>query len=132
MLSWHAPQECLICRDINTHYLSESNRKKQLSSLLTTYNLPHTVNFATRIQNRSSTTSDNIFVDNSRLGSSITTPLINGLSGHDAQLQLIIYMQLQQSFTKTENKINKQWYTHKLSDTTKTRNMRMCPSNTRY
>jgi hypothetical protein len=32
---------------------------------------------------------DNIFVDNSRLGSTITPPLINGLSDHDAQLLTI-------------------------------------------
>jgi hypothetical protein len=54
--------EFLICGDINTDYLSESNRKKQLSSLLTTYNLSHTVNFATRIQNRSSTAIDNTYI----------------------------------------------------------------------
>jgi hypothetical protein len=56
------------------------------------YNLSHTVNFATRTQNESSTAIDNIFVDNSRLQSSTTFPLINGLSDHDAQLQLIIYI----------------------------------------
>jgi hypothetical protein len=81
--------EFLICGDINTDYFTESNRKKQLSSLLTMYNLSHTVNFATRIQNRSSTAIDNIFVDNSRLGSFITSPLINGLSDDDAQLLTI-------------------------------------------
>jgi hypothetical protein len=52
--------EFLICGDINTYYLTESNQKKQLSLLLTTYNLSHTVNFATRKQNRSSTAIDNI------------------------------------------------------------------------
>jgi hypothetical protein len=67
----------------------ESSRKNHLSSLLTTYNLSHTVNFATRIQNESSTAIDNIFVDNIRLGSTITLPLINGLSDHDAQLLTI-------------------------------------------
>jgi len=40
--------------------------------------LPHIVHFATRTQNDSSTTIDNIFVD-------ITCPIINGLSDHDAQ-----------------------------------------------
>jgi endonuclease/exonuclease/phosphatase family metal-dependent hydrolase len=82
--------EFLICGDINTDYLIESNRKKkQLASLLTTYNLLHTVNFATRTQNESSTATDNIFVDNSRLQSSSTSPLIKGLSDHDAQLLTI-------------------------------------------
>jgi hypothetical protein len=85
--------ELLICGYINTDYLIESNWKKQLASLLTMYNLSHTVNFATRAQNESSTAIDNIFVDNSRLQSSSTSPLINGLSDHDAQLQLIIYIQ---------------------------------------
>jgi hypothetical protein len=56
-----------------------------MSSLLTTYNLSHTVDFATRKQNKSSTAIDNIFVNNSRLKSSYTSPLINGLSDHDAQ-----------------------------------------------
>ena len=79
----------LICGDINTDYFLESSRKKHLSSLLTTYNLSHTVNFATRIQNESSTAIDNIFVDNNILGSTITLPLINGLSDHDAQLLTI-------------------------------------------
>jgi len=42
----------LICRDINTDYLFLSNwGGGQLASLLTTYNLSHKVNFATRIQN---------------------------------------------------------------------------------
>ena len=41
------------------------------------------------MQNESSTAIDNIFVDNSRLGSTITLPLINDLSDHDAQLLTI-------------------------------------------
>jgi endonuclease/exonuclease/phosphatase family metal-dependent hydrolase len=85
--------EFLLCGDINTDYLLESNRKKHFFSLLTTYNLFHTVDFATRIQNKSSTAIDNIFVDNSRLGSTLISPIINGLSDHDAQLPSIIYMQ---------------------------------------
>jgi hypothetical protein len=38
--------------------------EKKTVSLLTTYNLSHTVNFTTRIQNNSSSAIDNIFVDN--------------------------------------------------------------------
>jgi hypothetical protein len=49
--------EFLICGDINVDYLNDNNRKKKL---LTTYNLSHTVNFATRTQNYSSTMINNI------------------------------------------------------------------------
>ena len=81
--------EFIICGDINTNYLIESNQKNQLSSLLTTYNLSYTVDFPTRIQNTSCTAIDNIFIDNSRLNSSYTTAIINGLSDHDAQFLTI-------------------------------------------
>jgi hypothetical protein len=62
---------------------------EKTNSLLTTYNLIHTVNFATRIQNDSSTTIDNIFVDSIGFSSSSTSPIINGLSDHDAQYLMI-------------------------------------------
>ena len=45
------------------NYLIESNQNKQLATLLTTYTMLRTVNFATRIQNNSSTAIDNIVVD---------------------------------------------------------------------
>jgi len=50
-----------------------------------TYNLSHTVHFATRTQNDSSTAINNIFVDITRLSSSSTCPIINGLSDHAGQ-----------------------------------------------
>ena len=78
--------EYLICGDINTDYLIERSTKKNLASLKTMYNLLHTVNFATRIQNNSSTAIDNMFVDNSRINLSSVSPIINGLSNHDAQI----------------------------------------------
>jgi hypothetical protein len=62
---------------------------KKTNSLLTTYNLTHTVNFARIIQNDSSTAIDNIFVDSIRFSSSSTSPIINGLSEHDAQNLMI-------------------------------------------
>jgi hypothetical protein len=67
---------------------SHSNKKKP-ASLLTTYTLSYTVNFVTRVQYNSSTSMDNIFVDNSRINLSAISPIINALSDHDAQ----IYMQ---------------------------------------
>jgi len=60
--------------------------EKQLASLLATYTLLHTVNFATRIQNKSSTDIDNIFVDDSRINLSSLSPIVNGLSKHNAQI----------------------------------------------
>jgi len=48
------------------------------------YNLKRTVNFPTRIFNRSSTANDNIFVDLSK--NFTINPLINELSDHDTQL----------------------------------------------
>jgi endonuclease/exonuclease/phosphatase family metal-dependent hydrolase len=101
--------EFLLCGDINTDYLLDSNQKKYLSSLLTTYNLFHRVDFATRIQNKSGTAIDNIFVDNSRLGSTIISPLINGLSDHDAQLLTInnIHAATKKVFLKKRTRIIK-------------------------
>jgi hypothetical protein len=61
-------------------------KKKKLASLLTKYDLSHTVNFATRIQNNLSTAIDNIFVDNSRVNLSSVSPIINGLPDHEAQI----------------------------------------------
>jgi hypothetical protein len=67
------------------NYLNEYNHKKQVNSLLKADILSQTVNFATRIQNSSSTAIDNIFIDSTRLSSSCTSPLVNSLSGHDTQ-----------------------------------------------
>ena len=65
----------------------DSNLKKQLAYLLTTYNLPYTVNFAAWIQNNSSTAIGNIFVDDSRIN--LSSAIINGPSDHDAQFLTI-------------------------------------------
>jgi hypothetical protein len=43
------------------------------------------VNFATIIQNSSSTAIDNIFIDSARLSYSCTSPIVNGFSDHNAQ-----------------------------------------------
>ena len=86
----HKPEaEFLICGAKTRDYLIESNWKKQLVSLLTTYSLAHTINFATRIQNNSSTATHNIFVDKSRINLSSISTIINGLSDHDAQILTI-------------------------------------------
>jgi inorganic pyrophosphatase/exopolyphosphatase len=73
--------------------LKVAKKKKKLASLLTTYILSHTVNFATRIQNNSGPAIDNIFMDNSKINLSSISPIIRGLSDHVAQIFTNIYVQ---------------------------------------
>ena len=92
----------------------------------------HTVNFATRIQYNSSTVTDNIFVDNNRINFSSVSPIINGLSDHDAQILTItniyiiyIYIYIcnnKHISFKGENQINRQWSNHEFSDSIKKKN----------
>jgi hypothetical protein len=49
----HNPKSELICGDIKVDNLNDNIQKKQLNPLLTTYNLSHTVQLATRNQNDS-------------------------------------------------------------------------------
>jgi hypothetical protein len=76
--------EFLTCGNKNVNYLNNNWEEKLL---LRIYNLSHTVNFATRIQNYSSTAIDNIFYDTTKVHSSFPSPVINGLSYHDAEFQ---------------------------------------------
>jgi hypothetical protein len=59
------------------HRLSnwKKKKKKQAVSLLTTYNLSHTVNIVTRIQNNSRSAINKIFVDNGRINLSSIPPM---------------------------------------------------------
>jgi hypothetical protein len=75
----------IICGDININYLVDSDRKRQLQALLKTYNLTSVVNFPTRIQHNSAISIDNIFTDITKFGNYSISPIINGLSDHDAQ-----------------------------------------------
>jgi hypothetical protein len=77
--------EFLVCGDFNVDCLLNSNKKQQLSVLLHTFNLIHTVNFPIRLHNNHASATDNVFVDESRLYSCIIFPLSNALSYHDAQ-----------------------------------------------
>jgi hypothetical protein len=74
----------------------------------------HTVHFETRTQNKSSTAMDNLFVHNSRLRSSYTSPLINGLSDHDAQFLTI------HNICKSKNKIPNMQRTRQINNDTLT------------
>ena len=76
--------EFIICGDININYMDRSNNRKTLDNLLATYNLINTVDFLTRIMDKSVTMKDNIFIDASRIYN--IQPHINRLPNHDAQL----------------------------------------------
>ena len=99
----------IICDDININYLTENDMKKQLDTLLISYNLSTKVHFPTRIQNKSSTAIDNIFKEIFQFKNYIITPMINGLSNHDAQLLMIneINLQNQTCHINTIRNINK-------------------------
>jgi hypothetical protein len=77
--------DLIICGDFNINHLSDTPRKLLLESLLASYNLFNTVKFPTRILNNSSTLIDNIYINMNRYDF-LVSPLINGLSDHDAQI----------------------------------------------
>jgi len=104
----------IICGDVNINYLNESENKNKLDNLLLSYNLTTTINFPTRVQNDSATAIDNIFIDVSQFENYTVTPIINGMSDHDAQLLMIStdYSHVPLHKLKTTRKINK----HTISD----------------
>jgi hypothetical protein len=65
------------------------------------------VTFPTRFQGTSSTTINNIFIDNSKIPNYTVSPFINGLSDHDAQLLIKdITLQSQNYYVYTTRNIN--------------------------
>jgi len=58
--------QSIICGDTNVNYLVHNSRRKILDALLSSFNLPSTVYFPTRLQNKSATAIDNIFIDTSK------------------------------------------------------------------
>jgi len=99
----------IICGDININYLKESGNKSQLDNLSLPYNLASIINFPTRVQNASATAIDNIFIDVTQFESYMITPIISGVSDHDAQLLTICtdYSYVPTHKSKTVRKINK-------------------------
>jgi hypothetical protein len=85
----------IICGDININYLQNAPKKKQLNSLLLSFNLFSITDFPTRSQNNSVSLIDNIFIDYSRVGKYQVFPLNTGLSDHDTQLLIIRNIHLQ-------------------------------------
>jgi hypothetical protein len=68
--------------------------RKQLEAMLISYNLTSIVDFPTRVQNNFCTAIDNIFINVLHSSNFIITPVINGLSDHDAQLLTITEINL--------------------------------------
>jgi hypothetical protein len=85
----------ITCGDINIHYLTDNDKKRQLDAVLLIYNLSAIVHFPTSSQGYSSTAIDNIFIDTCRFINYTASPLHNGLLDHDAQLLIINYVNLQ-------------------------------------
>jgi hypothetical protein len=86
------------------------------------------------MQTKSSTAIDNIFVDNSRIGSTITSPLINGLSDYDAELLTInnICAASKKVFSKQRTRIINSETLTNFQSLLKIRNMAICISNSGY
>ena len=72
----------IICGNIYVNYLIHNSRRKILDTLLASFNFY----FPTRLENKSATVIDSIFIDTSKFAHYIISPLYNGLSDHDAQL----------------------------------------------
>jgi hypothetical protein len=63
--------------------------KKQLNTLLLSFNLFSILDFPTKSYNNSISLIDNIFIDHFQSGKYLVHPMISGLSDHDAQLLII-------------------------------------------
>ena len=102
--------EIIICGDINVNYLDENcNKKRQLDTLLATYNLISTVRFPTRSLNGTASATDNIFIGRSHSGKYTLDSFINGLSDHDRQIIMLesIDIRKQPQETRTIRDFNK-------------------------
>ena len=76
----------IICGDINVNYLVHKSRRKILGTLLASFNLSSIFYFPIRLQNKSATAIDNIFIDTSKFANYIISPLYTGLYDNVAQL----------------------------------------------
>ena len=85
----------ILCGDINVDYLTENEKKRQLDTVLLTYNLAPIVYFPNRTQGSSSTAIDNIFLDTNTFFNYTISLLYNRLADHDAQLLIMNDLNLQ-------------------------------------
>ena len=87
----------IMCGDININYLDNTNNKQLLDALLASYGLQSIVTFPTRVKNYSSTAIDNFFIDRHKNFNFTISPLLNGLSDHDAQILILSNLEIQNS-----------------------------------
>jgi len=81
----HEPSiKFLIFGDLNVNFLTDSNLNLQITLLLQSYIMFHTIYFPTRTNKNFSSAIDSIWIDYCRVNSFEVFPLINGLSDHDA------------------------------------------------
>lgn len=92
----------IICGDININYLLTTVNKRQLYTLVSTYNLTSTIHFPTRIQNGSVSPTDNIFNDLTKNQNYTIRPFINGLSDHNAQIIKLNNINTLKQFSETQ------------------------------
>jgi hypothetical protein len=64
----------------------DSDRKRQLDTVLLPYNFSAIVHFPTRVQNQSKMAVDHVFVNNHKITNYTVSPIYSGLSDHGAQL----------------------------------------------
>jgi hypothetical protein len=96
--------DLIICGDININYLTDSDRVRQLKTLLNSYKLFSTVTFHTGIGKDYISAIDIIFIDSPKFENYKIFPLNNGLSDHEYSIG---------SITKSSNlfqKKNETWY----------------------
>ena len=93
----------IIRGGINVNYLTDTDRKRQLDSILNSYNLFSRIHFPTRNQNGSNTAIDNIVTDILAFSNFKIIPIINGLSDHSAQLLIIkdLHMHIGTNYIKS-------------------------------
>jgi hypothetical protein len=94
--------------ETNVNYLIDTDRRRQLDSILNSYNLFSMINFPTRNQNGSNIAIDNNFIDTNAFTNFKIIPIINELSDHTTQLLIIqdLYMRIGTNYIKSKRKMD--------------------------
>jgi hypothetical protein len=80
--------EFIICDNINIDYLKDSSRKKQLNTLLLSFNIFSIIDFPTRSHNKSTSPIDNIFIDYTQSGKYLTWNIVKYVTGKNLENKL--------------------------------------------